>query len=85
MLVLQGTDDKIVPPSQAELIVAALAERGVPHAYLLYEGEGHGFRKAENMVSSLEAELSFYAQVLGFEPAGDIPRLEIASLANRTS
>jgi dipeptidyl aminopeptidase/acylaminoacyl peptidase len=85
MLVLQGTEDKIVPPSQAELIVAALAERRVPHAYLLYEGEGHGFRKAENMISSLEAELSFYAQVLGFEPGNPIPRLEIANLGGRTS
>jgi dipeptidyl aminopeptidase/acylaminoacyl peptidase len=81
MLVLQGADDRVVPPSQAELIVAALRARGVPHAYLLYEGEGHGFRKAENIVGSLEAELSFYAQVLGFEPAGAIPRLEIANLA----
>ena len=80
MLVLQGTDDRVVPPSQAELIVAALRERGVPHAYLLYEGEGHGFRKAENIVGSLEAELSFYAQVLGFEPAGDIPKLVIVNL-----
>jgi dipeptidyl aminopeptidase/acylaminoacyl peptidase len=80
MLVLQGTDDRVVPPSQAELIVGALRERGVPHAYLLYEGEGHGFRKAENIVGSLEAELSFYAQVLGFEPAGAIPRLQIENL-----
>ena len=81
MLVLQGADDRIVPPSQAELIVAALRERGIAHAYLLYEGEGHGFRKAENIVHSLETELSFYAQVLGFDPAGAIPRLEIAHLA----
>ena len=80
MLVLQGTDDRVVPPSQAELIVGALRAKGVPHAYLLYEGEGHGFRKAENIAGSLEAELSFYAQVLGFEPAGAIPRLEIANL-----
>jgi dipeptidyl aminopeptidase/acylaminoacyl peptidase len=82
MLVLQGADDRVVPPSQAELIVAALRERGVPHAYLLYEGEGHGFRKAENIAGSLEAELSFYAQVLGFEPAGSVRRLEIANLAS---
>ena len=80
MLVLQGTDDRVVPPSQAELIVGALRERGVPHAYLLYEGEGHGFRKAENIAGSLEAELSFYAQVLGFEPAGDVPKLRIVNL-----
>jgi dipeptidyl aminopeptidase/acylaminoacyl peptidase len=82
MLVLQGADDRVVPPSQAELIVGALRERGVPHAYLLYEGEGHGFRKAENIVGSLEAELSFYAQVLGFEPAGAIPTLEIENLSS---
>ncbi|HEX4747808.1 MAG TPA: S9 family peptidase [Gaiellaceae bacterium] len=80
MLVLQGTEDRVVPPQQAELIVGALRERGVPHAYLLYEGEGHGFRKAENIVDSLEAELSFYAQVLGFEPSGAIRTLEIANL-----
>jgi dipeptidyl aminopeptidase/acylaminoacyl peptidase len=80
MLVLQGADDRVVPPSQAELIVGALRERAVPHAYLLYEGEGHGFRKAENIVGSLEAELSFYAQVLGFEPAGGIPKIEIVNL-----
>jgi dipeptidyl aminopeptidase/acylaminoacyl peptidase len=82
MLVLQGADDRVVPPSQAELIVSALRERRVPHAYLLYEGEGHGFRKAENIAGSLEAELSFYAQVLGFEPAGAIPRLEVENLAS---
>jgi dipeptidyl aminopeptidase/acylaminoacyl peptidase len=80
MLVLQGADDRIVPPSQAELIVGALRKRGIPHAYLLYEGEGHGFRKAENIIGSLEAELSFYAQVLGFEPAGSIPKLGIDNL-----
>jgi dipeptidyl aminopeptidase/acylaminoacyl peptidase len=82
MLVLQGADDRVVPPSQAELIVSALRKRGIPHTYLLYEGEGHGFRRAENIVGSLEAELSFYAQVLGFEPAGSIPRLDIANLAD---
>jgi dipeptidyl aminopeptidase/acylaminoacyl peptidase len=85
MLVLQGADDKVVPPSQAELIVGALRTRGIPHAYLLYEGEGHGFRKAENIIGSLEAELSFYAQVLGFEPAGVIPRLRIDNLTSQRS
>jgi dipeptidyl aminopeptidase/acylaminoacyl peptidase len=81
MLVLQGTDDEVVPVAQAELIVSALRERGVPHAYLLFEGEGHGFRKAENIVRSLEAELSFYLQVLGLEPGDPLPRLEIEHLA----
>jgi dipeptidyl aminopeptidase/acylaminoacyl peptidase len=80
MLVLQGADDRVVPPAQAELIVEALAARSVPHAYVLYEGEGHGFRKAENIIDSLEAELSFYGQVLGFEPAGPLRRLQIEHL-----
>src|SRR5262249_15320318 len=69
MLVLQGADDRVVPPSQAELIVGALSDRGIPHAYLLYEGEGHGFRKAESIIGSLEAEPSVYAQDLRFQPA----------------
>jgi len=81
MLVLQGTDDEVVPPAQSELIVHALDERRVPHAYLLYEAEGHGFRKAETLISSLEAELSFYAQILGFEPGNPIPKLAIDHLA----
>ena len=80
MLVLQGADDRIVPPSQAELIVSALRERGIPHAYILFEGEGHGFRRAETIAHSLEAELSFYAQVLGFEPGDPVPKLRIEPL-----
>jgi len=80
MLVLQGADDEVVPPAQAELIVAALRERGVPHAHLLFEGEGHGFRKAENIVRSLEAELSFYLQVLGLEPLDPLPKLDVEHL-----
>jgi dipeptidyl aminopeptidase/acylaminoacyl peptidase len=81
MLVLQGTDDEVVPQEQAELIVGALRERGVPHAYLLFEGEGHGFRKAENIVASLEAELSFYAQVLGLELGDEVPVLPVEYLS----
>jgi len=80
MLVLQGADDEVVPPAQAELIVSALRERRVPYAYLLFEGEGHGFRKAENIVRSLQAELSFYLQVLGLEPGDPLPKLEIEHL-----
>jgi dipeptidyl aminopeptidase/acylaminoacyl peptidase len=80
MLVLQGTEDDVVPPSQAEMIVEALREREIPHAYLLFEGEGHGFRRAETLVRAREAELSFYAQVLGFEPGDPVPRLPIAFL-----
>lgn len=72
LLVLQGSEDEVVPPAQSELIVAALRERGIPVSYLLFEGEQHGFRKAENIRRALDAELSFYAQVLGFGlPAGE--------------
>jgi len=77
MLILQGLDDAVVPPDQAEMMVRALDRMAIPHAYLAFEGEGHGFRRAENLVASLEAELSFYGWVFGFTPAGDIPVLEI--------
>ncbi|MFM8943839.1 MAG: prolyl oligopeptidase family serine peptidase [Actinomycetota bacterium] len=77
MLVLQGLDDRVVPPAQSELLVAALAAKGIPHAYIAYEGEGHGFRKAENIVRSLESELSFYAQVLGFPHPEGVPVLPL--------
>jgi len=80
VLVMQGADDKIVPPAQAEGIVEALRRNGLPHAYLLFEGEGHGFRMAQNQKRALEAELSFYAQVFGFELADDFEPLAVAGL-----
>ena len=80
LLILQGDEDEVVPPSQSELIVEALEANGVPHAYLVFEGEQHGFRKAESIVRSLEAELAFYGAVLGFEPDDDLPELEIRHL-----
>ena len=76
VLLLQGDEDRVVPPSQAELFRDALARKHIPHAYLLFEGEQHGFRKAETVVAALEAELSFYGQVLGFTPPG-VPVLAI--------
>ena len=81
LLVLQGTDDMIVPRAQADDMVAALERNGIPHAYLLYEGEGHGFRRAENICRSLAAEISFYGQVFGFRPAGDVEPIEVRHLA----
>lgn len=69
VLLLQGDEDRIVPPSQSEAFRDALAAKGIPHAYLLFEGEQHGFRKAETIVTAIEASLSFYGQVLGFSPA----------------
>jgi dipeptidyl aminopeptidase/acylaminoacyl peptidase len=82
LIVLQGDEDKVVPPAQSEMIVAALRKKGLPVAYRLYAGEQHGFRQAENIKDSLEAELSFYAQVLGFElpPEEEIPLLPIENL-----
>jgi len=70
VLLLQGADDKIVPPSQAEMFRDGLAARAIPHAYLVFEGEAHGFRRAATVIASAEAELSFYGQVLGFVPPG---------------
>lgn len=70
LIVLQGEEDAVVPPAQAEMIVAALAGKQVPHSYLLFPGEQHGFRRAENIIRAFESELSFYGQVFGFEPAG---------------
>jgi dipeptidyl aminopeptidase/acylaminoacyl peptidase len=64
VIVFQGLDDAVVPPAQAELIVQALAARGIDHEYHAYEGESHGFRKAETIIDALEAELRFYARVL---------------------
>ena len=65
-----------MPPAQAELFLAALDGTGMPHAYLPFEGEAHGFRRAATVVAALEAELSFYGQVLGFDPP-DVPVLAL--------
>ncbi|MFF5970994.1 prolyl oligopeptidase family serine peptidase [Streptomyces sp. NPDC012769] len=75
-LLLQGLDDVICPPAQAERFLAKTAGRGIPHAYLAFEGEGHGFRRAETMTRALEAELSLYAQIFGLERF-DVPVLEL--------
>jgi dipeptidyl aminopeptidase/acylaminoacyl peptidase len=80
VLVMQGLDDRVVPPSQAEAIVAALRANGIPYAYLAFTGEGHGFRGAVAIRRSLEAELSFLGQVFGFVPADDIEPVEMPGL-----
>ena len=81
VLVQQGAEDKVVPKEEGERIVDALFERRVPHAYIVFEGEDHGFRSEAAIIRSFGAELSFYAQVFGFEPADDIEQLEIQFLA----
>jgi dipeptidyl aminopeptidase/acylaminoacyl peptidase len=77
VILFQGLEDEIVPPNQAETMVAALQRNGVPHAYLAFEGEQHGFRRAETEIRCLEAELYFYGRILGFEPADDLEPVEI--------
>jgi len=80
VIVFQGEDDMVVPIAQAEQLVASLRERRIPHAYLPFAGEGHGFRQAHNMRRSFEAELSFYAQVFGFELADEIEPVAVSFL-----
>jgi dipeptidyl aminopeptidase/acylaminoacyl peptidase len=77
MLVLQGGQDKVVPPSQAEAIVAAVRGKGLPVAYLLFPDEGHGFRRAENVIATAEAALAFLGRVHGFAPADELPPLDL--------
>lgn len=81
VILLQGLEDRVVPPAQAETFVDALRAKGLPFAYLAFEGEQHGFRKAENIQRSFEAELYFYATILGFPLADDIDPVDIE---NRT-
>ena len=80
VIFLQGEDDKVVPPNQAEAMVDALDQKGIPVAYVLFEGEGHGFRKSENVCRALESELGFYGRIFGFAPADDLPNLDIRNL-----
>jgi dipeptidyl aminopeptidase/acylaminoacyl peptidase len=77
VLLTQGLEDQVVPPAQAELFVEALERKGIPYAYLAFPGEQHGFRRSETVVAALEAELSFYGQVLGFTPPG-VPVLPLS-------
>ena len=83
VIFFQGLDDKVVPPNQAERMVNALREKRLPVAYLTFEGEGHGFRKAENIKRSLNAELYFYSKVLGFPLSETIEPIRIENLPNQ--
>jgi dipeptidyl aminopeptidase/acylaminoacyl peptidase len=80
MIFFQGLDDKVVPPPQSEVMVEALRARGVPVGYLTLEGEGHGFRKADSIVRTLEAELYFYLRVFGIPVPDTLPQVEIENL-----
>ena len=82
LLLLQGLDDKVVPPNQSEMIFDALKKNCIPTAYLAFEGEGHGFRQPANKIKAMNAELDFYGQVFGFQPAGDIERIPLVVCDN---
>jgi len=77
MILFQGLEDKVVPPEQAEMMAEALREKGIPFAYLAFDGEQHGFRRAETVVRVMEAELSFYGRLLGFGPADEVEPVRI--------
>ncbi len=80
LLLFQGLEDKIVPPNQAEMMFEAVRRKGLPVAYLAYEGEQHGFRRAENIQRTLEAELYFYGRVFGFPIADPVEPVRIENL-----
>lgn len=81
LILFQGLEDKVVPPNQAEMMVEALQAKGLPVAYVPFEGEQHGFRRSENIRRSLEAELYFYAQIFGFVPADAVEPVMIENLS----
>jgi dipeptidyl aminopeptidase/acylaminoacyl peptidase len=80
MILFQGLEDKVVPPNQAEMMVEAVRAKGLPVAYLTFDGEQHGFRKAENIKRVLEAELYFYSKMFGFDLADDVEPVQIDNL-----
>ena len=80
LIFFQGLEDRIVPPSQAERMYQAVLAKGLPTAYLPFEGEQHGFRRAENIKRALDGELYFFARVFGFEPAGPLEPVDIENL-----
>ena len=80
VIFFQGLEDKVVPPSQAEEMVAALRAKGMPVAYVAFEGEQHGFRKAENIKRALDGECFFYSRVFGFTLADPVEPVPIENL-----
>ena len=80
ILLLQGTDDRVVPPAQTEAMAAAVRAKGLPVAVIMYAGEGHGFRRAETIISATQAQVYFLGRVLGFTPADELPPIPIDNL-----
>lgn len=82
VILLQGLEDKVVPPSQAETMIAALRAKNLPFAYVAFPTEGHGFREAANIQRSIESELYFYSRIFGFKPADQITPIHIENESN---
>ena len=80
LILFQGLEDKVVPPNQSEMMADAVRAKGLPVAYLAFEGEQHGFRKATTIVRSLEAELYFYSRVFGLAPADEMAPIPIDNI-----
>ncbi|MBI3732331.1 MAG: prolyl oligopeptidase family serine peptidase, partial [Chloroflexi bacterium] len=80
LILFQGLEDRVVPPNQAEMMFEAVKKKGLPCAYVPFEGEQHGFRKAENIKRSLDGELYFYSKVFGFELADRVEPVQIENL-----
>lgn len=80
LILFQGLEDKVVPPSQSEAMFIAARNKELPVAYVAFEGEGHGFRQARNIKRAMEAELYFYGRVFGFFPADEIEPVMIENL-----
>jgi dipeptidyl aminopeptidase/acylaminoacyl peptidase len=80
VILLQGLEDRVVPPSQAEVMIASLRAKHLPFAYVVFPTEGHGFREAANIQRSIEAELYFYSRIFGFTPADEIAPVDIENL-----
>src|SRR5262249_6077858 len=81
IILFHGLEDKVVPPNQAEMMYAAVKAKGLPVAYVPFEGEQHGFRKAENIKRSLDGELYFYSRVFGFDLAEPVEPVHIENLS----
>jgi len=80
VIFMQGLDDKVVPPNQAESMVAALKDNGIPVAYLPFEGESHGFRQSSTVIKTIESEYYFYSRVFGIDPGEALETIEIFNL-----
>jgi dipeptidyl aminopeptidase/acylaminoacyl peptidase len=80
VIFFQGLEDKVVPPNQAEMMVEVLRTKGLPVAYIAFEGEQHGFRRADSIKRALDGEFYFYSRLFGFVPADDLEPVEISNL-----